>query len=81
MWELSQNRKGYDKSYPEAVKKYIRTANLIGTNVLAYATGRELKDKLDRQAFPDEAGTTLAPGRSPWRSSATAAATTTPPSP
>jgi hypothetical protein len=27
---------------------------LIGTNVLAYATGRELKDKLDRQVFPDD---------------------------
>ncbi len=45
-WELAKTRNA-DKSYPEAVQKRVDRALAIGANVLAYATGRELRDKLD----------------------------------
>ena len=46
LWELS--RDGRDAGYPQAVQDEIDACNAIGANVLAYATNRILKDKLDR---------------------------------
>jgi len=42
-WELDRPQR--DEEYPDKVKKQIQAANSIGINVLAYATGRELKYK------------------------------------
>ena len=44
-WELGHQRSADD--YPLAVRERIDRALGIGANVLAYATGRELRDKLD----------------------------------
>lgn len=44
-WELGHARSRDD--YPKAVRERIERAMAIGANVLAYATGRELRDKLD----------------------------------
>jgi len=45
-WELSR---GHRKTgYPKSVQDEINACMAIGANVLAYATNRELKDKLDR---------------------------------
>ncbi len=44
-WELDRvNRR---KDYPKEVAAEIEACNAMGANVLAYATGRELRDKLD----------------------------------
>jgi hypothetical protein len=45
-WELAHPYREMD--YPQAVKQEIEQVARIGSNVLAYATGRELKEKLDR---------------------------------
>lgn len=45
-WELAHPYRESD--YPKAVKDQIEQVARIGSNVLAYATGRELKEKLDR---------------------------------
>jgi hypothetical protein len=45
-WELSAE--GRDLDVPEAVKKTIEARVQIGQNVVAYATNRALKEKLDR---------------------------------
>lgn len=45
-WELYPFER--DAGYPANVNASIEAAMRIGTNVLAYATNRELKDKLDR---------------------------------
>jgi hypothetical protein len=45
-WELAHPYRESD--YPRAVKDEIEQVARIGSNVLAYATGRELKEKLDR---------------------------------
>lgn len=44
-WELSRSRESM--SYPAEVQKRIERAVAVGTNVLAYATGRELRDRID----------------------------------
>jgi hypothetical protein len=44
-WELAEPRRM--KIYPEAVQAEIEACRQIGANVLAYATNRELRDKLD----------------------------------
>ena len=44
-WELSRKKRG--QSYPEKTQREIDACLAIGANVLAYATNRELKDKLD----------------------------------
>lgn len=49
-WELYPFER--DTSYPPTVKASIEAAMRIGENVLAYATNRELKDKLDRPLAP-----------------------------
>jgi hypothetical protein len=45
-WELA--RIGRDSKYPPAVRDEIDACLAIGENVLAYATNREVKEKLDR---------------------------------
>jgi hypothetical protein len=45
-WELANPYREGD--YPKAVKDEIEQVARIGSNVLAYATGRELKEKLER---------------------------------
>ena len=54
-WELAQPYRS--TNYPEAIKAEIEAVARIGGNVLAYATSRELKEKLDRpQIAPSVAG-------------------------
>ncbi len=48
-WELAHPYRETD--YPPAIKQEIEQVSRIGSNVLAYATGRELKEKLDRPQF------------------------------
>ncbi len=48
-WELAR---GQAWTYPEAVRREIEAVLGIGTNVVAYATGRELKEKLDVPLVP-----------------------------
>jgi Domain of unknown function (DUF4159) len=58
-WELAHPYR--EPGYPKEVKDEIEQVARIGSNVLAYATNRELKEKLDRPAFV----VTNAGGRSP----------------
>lgn len=44
-WELADSRRM--KEYPASVQAEIEACQQIGANVLAYATNRELRDKLD----------------------------------
>lgn len=62
-WELA--RVGRSGVYPPAVQARIEAYSQIGCNVLAYATNRELKEKLDTPhvAASDPGNTTLGPGR------------------
>lgn len=46
LWELSRGDR--ETGYPQAVKDEIKAGLAIGANVLAYATNRQLKDKLQR---------------------------------
>ena len=46
LWELSQGQR--ESGYPRAVQDEIQAGLAIGANVLAYATNRQLKDKLER---------------------------------
>jgi len=47
-WELSDpTGRNTTSETPRAVKDSLETAARLGQNILAYATGRELKDKLD----------------------------------
>jgi hypothetical protein len=46
LWELSRGPR--DSGYPKAVQEQINACLRIGANVIAYATNRELKDKLAR---------------------------------
>ncbi len=46
LWELSRGER--ETGYPQAVKDEIKAGLAIGANVLAYATNRQLKDKLER---------------------------------
>ncbi len=56
-WELSQE--GRETSLPEAVRKEVQACIQIGQNVVAYATNRVLKEKLQR---PSIAQSAAAPG-------------------
>ena len=49
LWEIAQLVDRGD-TYPLAVKEQIDTALAIGCNILAYATQRELKTKLERES-------------------------------
>jgi hypothetical protein len=44
-WELAEQRRL--KEYPQSVRDTIEARRQIGANVLAYATNRQLRDKLD----------------------------------
>ena len=44
-WELGMKKR--DRSYPRAIEEKITALHNLGANILAYATGRELKNKLD----------------------------------
>jgi len=63
LWELS--RAGRGVKYPAEVQAQIRAALILGTNVLAYATNRELRGKEEsfRVAQTAEPGDRLARGR------------------
>lgn len=66
-WELDRGPRKTD--YPAAVQQEIEAFMAIGANVLAYATNRQLKDKLDRprilvadaSAQPPARGTLVVP--------------------
>ena len=45
-WELNQRRQLAD--YPAAIREEVEQRTKVGGNVIAYATNRELKEKLDR---------------------------------
>jgi hypothetical protein len=49
-WELAR---GPELPYPISIQTEVRNVLAIGANVLAYATGRELRDKLDVPAVVD----------------------------
>ena len=58
-WELYSSRSFLDdQNVSPKVRDQVKTANAIGANVLAYATGRQLKDKLERVELVTEAGVT-----------------------
>jgi hypothetical protein len=60
-WELSPGRRKAD--YPPEVARQVEACLNLGQNVLAYATNRELKEKLDRPEFrPRDASETLTRG-------------------
>jgi len=46
-WELAKPERDTKKELPEAIRDEIEACLAIGANVLTYATGRELKQKLD----------------------------------
>jgi hypothetical protein len=46
-WELATQQRNRRRDYPPAVQEEIDACLAIGANVLAYATGRELRDKLE----------------------------------
>ena len=46
IWRV--NRPSFLEQSPDNVKKQVSYATQLGANVVSYATGRELKDKLDR---------------------------------
>jgi hypothetical protein len=50
-WELNKPKQ---REYSEPVQQKIQYAAQLGTNILAFATGNELKDKLDRPKLADE---------------------------
>ncbi len=52
-WELNLPY-GAKPDYPELVQSDLDTATLIGINVLAYATGKELKEKLQTVTILEE---------------------------
>jgi len=56
-WELYRSRSILDDaSIPQSIRDQVKTANAIGANVLAYATGRQLKDKLERVELTTASG-------------------------
>lgn len=55
-WELDYDDRTQRKGYPEAIAEEIRACQSIGLNVLAYATGKQLKNKLDKPVLLAKAG-------------------------
>lgn len=47
-WELDYEDRQQQKAYPPAIVEEIHACRSIGLNVLSYATGRQLKNKLDK---------------------------------
>lgn len=56
-WELYRSR-GFleDTSISQVIRDEVKSANAMGANVLAYATGRQLKDKLERVELTTSGG-------------------------
>ena len=50
-WELAKARRAKDEVLPGVVQAEVNACLAIGANVLTYATGRELKQKLDTSDF------------------------------
>ena len=50
-WELNKPKQ---RDYAETIQKKIEYSVQLGTNILAFATGNELKDKLDRPKLENE---------------------------
>lgn len=56
-WELYGSRSFMkNESISQKVRDQVEAANAMGANVLAYATGRQLKDKLERVELTTEGG-------------------------
>ncbi|MBI1249678.1 DUF4159 domain-containing protein [bacterium] len=56
-WELYGSRSFLEnESISQKVRDQVQAANAIGANVLAYATGRKLKDKLEQVELTGESG-------------------------
>ena len=47
-WELAVPQRSRSKDYPQVVQDEIQACLAIGSNVMTYATGRELRQKLDQ---------------------------------
>jgi hypothetical protein len=60
-WEFKRPPRG--KSLPPEVQEEVDAAAAMGANVVAYATNRELKEKLDRPNLAYNAKTDLKPAR------------------
>jgi hypothetical protein len=46
-WELDPPVRSLPSGWPPAVQRQLRAASLLGVNIVSYATGREVKEKLD----------------------------------
>lgn len=55
-WELDYEDRQLQKAYPPAILEEIRACRSIGLNVIAYATGRQLKNKLDKPVVLTKSG-------------------------
>lgn len=56
-WELFGSRSFLDdQSISQKVRDKVKASNAMGANVLAYATGRQLKDKLERVELTTDSG-------------------------
>jgi hypothetical protein len=64
-WELANVSRG--QQYPVAIERRIDSALAVGTNILAYATNRQLKDKLDFQLVLTDGEQEPAPARATLR--------------
>jgi hypothetical protein len=47
-WELDYDDRQQQRAYPEEVQEEIVACRAIGLNILSYATGRQLKNKLEK---------------------------------
>ncbi|MBN1911337.1 MAG: DUF4159 domain-containing protein [Pirellulales bacterium] len=47
LWELARGRRAGQKKYPKAVQDQVDGGLALGINILAYATGRQLREKDD----------------------------------
>ena len=50
-WELASPRRSGNEDLPERIQKEVEACLAIGANVATYATGRELRRKLDRSGL------------------------------
>lgn len=55
-WELDYEDRQQQKAYPPAVVEEIKACRSIGLNIVSYATGRLLKNKLDKPVVVKKAG-------------------------
>jgi hypothetical protein len=64
-WELASAARG--QKYPRPIQRRIDSALAAGTNILAYATNRQLRDKLDIQQVLSDDDVELSPARATLR--------------